>query len=297
MVRGEYARSATGGLSEAAGDFEQCSAAESKVTSEAWRRERLYLYTHWLVNRNRLNSNVVGGAWQNSSITEDARRWRARLQGLDEADALERIDTELARRFGKPWDVVLREATSPQLATDHLPIWNAATGSLLPARLGPLTIFRAESYPGHPELGWSYNYSGVDGNSRLTLTAYHLGYAGLHNGVADPRLPSQLNAAWAEVTGKVISMGGVMRMGAVAGPTRESDSDRCEHEVHFLGMQGRVLDAEGSARRESVWLRVFRGHFLKVRYTRRFEPADETRALSELRAVRADVADFVGSYA
>jgi hypothetical protein len=264
---------------------------------EAWRRERLYLYVRWLENRNRIASQLVEGAWQNASITEDACRWQAMLRGLDDAAAQQRVDTELVRRFGKPWEDVLREGTASELAAEQLPIWNADTSSLLPAQLGPLKIVRAESYPGHPELGWSYNYSANDGGSRLTLTAYHLGYVDLCTGVADPRLSSQLKAAWAEVTGKVISMGGVMRMGAAGGPAREAVADGCHHEIHFLGMQGRVVDSDGSARRESVWLRVFRRHFLKVRFTRRFEPADETRALSELRSVRADVADFVASYA
>jgi hypothetical protein len=265
------------------------------AAAEAWRRERLYLYLFWLEHRDKSPFNFVGG-WHTADIGDEVKRWKRALRGLDNDAALELVDRELALRFSKPWHDALLEGASPMLAAAHLPVWNAATAALLPAHLGPLSIFRAESYPGRPALGWSYNYGRPGSNEKLSLTLYHGGETGLRDRLDDPRLQDQVFAAWLDVAKKVRISGGVLEGPTTTQPTTEVLLDRYNREVGLLAVHGHGADSDQVARFEAVCMCVFRAHFLKVRYTRR-AASGPTDIVSGLAAVKSDLADFIASFA
>jgi len=64
----------------------------------------------------------------------------------------------------------------------------------------------------------------------------------------------------------------------------------------LLSIQGQAVDADQRACFEALCMRVFRGQFLKVRYTRRAGPEAGCSGRSHLDAMKADLADFVASY-
>lgn len=271
------------------------AASVRDASVEAWRRERLYLYLFWLERRDKSPFNFVGG-WHTSDLGDDDARWSEALKGLDYDAALSIVERELALRFGKSWQEAVAEGTSPLLAAANMPIWNAATASLLPAYLGPLTLFRAESYSGKPALGWSYNYGRAGSSQKLSLTLYTQGQVGLRDGLRDPQLSGQLGNAWLDVRRKVEKGGGRLLETTLRGPVEEVLLDRYNRKVALLAMQGEAIDSDQVARFEVVCMRVFREHFLKVRYTRRAAPGEERTAASGLDTVKADLADFVASF-
>ncbi|MBS1136038.1 MAG: hypothetical protein H6R02_3179, partial [Burkholderiaceae bacterium] len=246
---------------------------------EAWRRERLYLFLFWLERRDRSPFNFVGG-WHSADLGDEAARWKEALAGLDHDAALELVDRELSLRFGrelslrfgKTWQQAVLEGASPRLARANLPIWNEATSSLLPAHLGAMTIFRAESYAGKPTLGWSYNYGCSGSSEKVSITLYSRGQTELLDGLSDPRLPNEIGAAWMDVRGKISVSGGHVLDASVLGPGEESLLDRYNRRVVLLSIQGQAVDADQRACFEALCMRVFRGQFLKVRYTRRAGP-------------------------
>jgi len=262
---------------------------------EAWRRERLYLYLFWLEHRDRSPFNFVGG-WHTADVGDEAARWNEALAGLSHDAALELVDRELSLRFGKAWQQAVLEGASPRLAQANLPIWNEATSSLLPAHLGAMTIFRAESYVGKPALGWSYNYGCPGSSEKVSITLYSRGQTGLLDGLADPRLPNEIGATWMELRCKISEVGGDVLDSSVLGPGEESLLDRYNRRVALLSMQGQAFDAEQMACFKAVCMRVFRGQFLKVRYTRRAGPDAGCGSHSHLDAMKADLADFIASY-
>ena len=262
---------------------------------EAWRRERLYLFLFWLERRDRSPFNFVGG-WHSADLGDEAARWNEALAGLDHDAALELVDRELSLRFGKTWQQAVLEGASPRLAQANLPIWNEATSSLLPAHLGAMTIFRAESYTGKPALGWSYNYGCPGSSEKVSITLYSRGQTGLLDGLSEPRLPNEIGAAWMDVRSKISESGGQVLDASVIGPGEESLLDRYNRRVAWLSMQGQAVDADQMACFEAVCMRVFRGQFLKVRYTRRAGPEAGCSARSHLDGMKADLADFVASY-
>ena len=262
---------------------------------EAWRRERLYLFLFWLERRDRSPFNFVGG-WHSADLGDEAARWNEALAGLDHDAALELVDRELSLRFGKTWQQAVLEGASPRLAQANLPIWNEATSSLLPAHLGAMTIFRAESYSGKPALGWSYNYGCPGRSEKVSITLYSRGQTGLLDGLADPRLPNEIGAAWRDVRRKISESGGHVVDVSVLGPGEEKLLDRYNRSVALLSMQGQAVDADRMACFEAVCMRVFRGQFLKVRYTRRAGPEAGCTARSHLDAMKAGLADFIASY-
>jgi len=262
---------------------------------EAWRRERLYLFLFWLERRDRSPFNFVGG-WHSADLGDEAARWNEALAGLDHDAALELVDRELSLRFGKTWQQAVLEGASPRLAQANLPIWNEATSSLLPAHLGAMTIFRAESYTGKPALGWSYNYGCPGSSEKVSITLYSRGQTGLLDGLSEPRLPNEIGAAWMDVRSKISERGGQVLDASVIGPGEESLLDRYNRRVAWLSMQGQAVDADQMACFEAVCMRVFRGQFLKVRYTRRAGPEPGCSARSHLDGMKADLADFVASY-
>ena len=202
----------------------------------------------------------------------------------------------MSLRFGKTWQQAVLEGASPRLAQANLPIWNEATSSLLPAHLGAMTIFRAESYAGKPALGWSYNYGCPGSSEKVSITLYSRGQTGLLDGLSDPRLPNEIGAAWMDVRRKISESGGQVLDASVLGPGEESLLDRYNRSVALLSMQGQAVDADQMACFEAVCMRVFRGQFLKVRYTRRAGPEAGCGARSHLDGMKADLADFVASY-
>jgi hypothetical protein len=262
---------------------------------EAWRRERLYLFLFWLERRDRSPFNFVGG-WHSADLGDEAARWNEALAGLDHDAALKLVDRELSLRFGKTWQQAVLEGASPRLAQANLPIWNEATSSLLPAHLGAMTIFRAESYTGKPALGWSYNYGCPGSSEKVSITLYSRGQTGLLDGLSEPRLPNEIGAAWMDVRSKISESGGQVLDASVIGPGEESLLDRYNRRVAWLSMQGQAVDADQMACFEAVCMRVFRGQFLKVRYTRRAGPEAGCSARSHLDGMKADLADFVASY-
>src|SRR5512147_2366852 len=116
------------------------------ASDEAWRRERLYRYLYWREHREHAPSNLVG-AWEVPDLEREIARWNdyARRE-LDEDAVLELLDRDLSEHYGKSWEAALEEGTSPLLAAVHMPIWHAATGSLIPQALGRLQLFNAERY-------------------------------------------------------------------------------------------------------------------------------------------------------
>jgi hypothetical protein len=265
------------------------------AAKEAWRRERLYLFLFWLEHRDQSPFNFVGG-WYAANFGDEAARWNEALAGLDHDAALELVDRELSLRFSKTWQQAVLEGASPRLAQANLPIWNEATSSLLPAHLGAMTMFRAESYAGKPALGCSYNYGCPGSSEKVSITLYSRGQTGLLDGLADPRLADEIGAAWMDVRRKISESGGHMLDASVLGPGEEGLLDRYNRCVALLSMQGQAVDADQRACFEAVCMRVFRGQFLKVRYTRRAGPEAGCSARSHLDAMKADLADFVASY-
>jgi hypothetical protein len=265
------------------------------VATEAWRRERLYLFLYWLERRDRSPFNFVGG-WHTADVGDEAARWKKALAGFDHDSALELVQRELSLRFGKNWQQAMLEGISPRLAEAGLPIWNEATSSLLPAHLGTMTIFRAESYAGKPALGWSYNY-GCPGNSeKVSITLYSRGTTGMLDGLSDPRLPDEIAVAWMDVRHKFSESGGHVLDASVHGPGEETVLDRYNRLVGLVSMHGQAVDADQRACFEAVCMRVFRGQFLKVRYTCWAGPEAGRDAVSQLDCLKADLADFIASY-
>lgn len=264
------------------------------IATEAWRRERLYLFLFWLEHRDRSPFNFVSG-WHTAGIGDEAARWTEALAGLDHDAALELVERELSLRFGKTWQQAVLEGASPGLAQANLPIWNEATASLLPAHLGTMTIFRAESYTGKPALGWSYNYGCPGSSEKVSITLYSRGQTGLLDGLSDPRLPNEIGVAWMDVRRKISESGGHVLDASVLGPGEESLLDRYNRRVVLLSMQGQAVGADQMACFEALCMRVFRGQFLKVRYTRRTGP-EAGSGRSHLDAMKADLADFIASY-
>ena len=287
------------GVAESAGRLVPSTRGPSNpmrdVATEAWRRERLYLFLFWLEHRDRSPFNFVGG-WHTADIGDEAARWKGALAGLDYDAALELVDRELSLRFGKTWQQAVLEGASPRLARANLPIWNEATCSLLPAHLGAMTIFRAESYVGKPTLGWSYNYGCPGSSEKVSITLYSRGQTELLDGLSDPRLPNEIGAAWMDVHRKVSESGGHVLDASVLGPGEESLLDRYNRRVVLLSMQGQAVDADQRACFEALCMRVFRGQFLKVRYTRRAGPEAGCSGRSHLDAMKADLADLIASY-
>jgi hypothetical protein len=99
-----------------------------------------------------------------------------------------------------------------------------------------------------------------------------------------------------ELRCKISEVGGDVLDSSVLGPGQESLLDRYNRRVALLSMQGQAFDADRIACFEAVCMRVFRGQFLKVRYTRRAGPDAGCGARSHLDAMKADLADFIASY-
>ena len=267
----------------------------AEVAAEAWRRERLYLYLYWLANRDRSPFNFVG-SWHTADLGDEAARWQEALRGLERDAALELVERELALRFGKPWQQAQLEGASPRLAAQNLPVWNAATASLLPAHLGPLALFGAESYTAKPTLGWSYNYGRAGSSEKLSLTLCTGGQVDLRDVPGEPWIREQFDAAWLRVCCKVEAGGGRILEGTVRGPAEDVLLDRYNRKVAFLAMDGQAVDSDQVARFEALCMCGFRDHILKVRYTRRAAPGEVRTVASGLDTVKADLADFVASY-
>lgn len=262
---------------------------------EAWRRERLFRYLYWREHREHPPFNVVG-SWEKRDLEREIARWHDLWRRrIDETEALRLLTDELQARFGKSWEDALEEGTSSLLASVHMPVWHEATGTLLPAALGPLLIQHAERFD-DPNLGWSYNYGRPETGQRLTVTLYDGGIEDLADGIGDPRLPEAFKLAFETLRQVAEANGCRMRADTLQGPGVERLRDERGREALFASVCVEFERDDGSRCGEALLLRVFRGHFLKVRYTQvRLLPGEAERH-PELDAVNADLAEFVGHF-
>jgi len=262
---------------------------------EAWRRERLFRYLYWREQRQHPPFSVVGSGEKQDLEREIARwhdLWRRRI---DETEALRLLTDELQVRYRKSWEEALEEGTSPLLASVGMPVWSEDTGALLPATLGSLRIHHAERFD-DPKLGWSYNYGRAEAGQRLTVTLSDDGIEDLADGIADPRLPAAFRLAFETLRQVAQANGHRLLADTLIGPGEERLRDAHGHEAAFASVYVEFEHDDGSRRGEALSMRVFRGHFLKVRYTQDRLPSAGAGLHPGLDAINTDLADFVAHF-
>jgi hypothetical protein len=261
-------------------------------SDEGWRRERLFRYLYWREHREHPRFNLVRSRERVDLEREIARwhdLWRRRI---DETEALRLLTDELQACYGRTWEEALEEGTAPLLASVHMPVWHEATGALLPATLGPLLIHHAERFD-DPKRGWFYRYGRSETGQRLTVALYDDGVENLADGIGDPRLPGALRLAFETLRQVAEANGCRMRADTLHGPGEERLRDAHGREASFVSVYVEFERDDGSCSGEALSLRVFRGHFLQVRYTQERMPCGEADLHPELAAINADLADFV----
>lgn len=264
-------------------------------SDEAWRRERLFRYLHWREHREHPPFNVVG-SWERPDLEREVARWQDLWRRrIDETDALRLLTDELQQRYGRSWDEALEEATSPLLASVHMPVWHEATGALLPATLGPLLIHHAERFE-EPKLCWSYNYGGPGTGQRLAVALYDDGIEDLVDGIGDPRLAGAFGMAFESLRQVAEANGCRMRADTLHGPGEERLRGTHGGETDFASLYVEFEREDGARCGEALSLRVFRGHFLKVRYTQQRRPSGGADLHPGREAINADLADFVAHF-
>lgn len=264
------------------------------ASDEAWRRERLHRYLHWRAHGEQPSFNLVG-SWTAPDLQRELERWQSyQARRLGEDEVLQLLNDELEDRFHRTWQDALEEGTSPLLAKVNMPIWSEETGSLLPQTLGSLRIFAAEEHG--CGLGWSYSYGSPETRQKATLIIFDAGLTNLADGLEDPRLRKQFDAAWIDLLAILQANGDRLVPGTTQGPSGETLIDSQGRQLLFGSVYAEVQDSSGSIRGEALSIRGFRRSFLEVRYTRRgLDRAEEGRHPG-LDRINEALADFVGHY-
>lgn len=265
------------------------------VSDEAWRRERLFRFLYWREHRAHAETNLVG-SWTLPDLQAEKARWidYAR-RNLSDEQVLDALMTEYEGLYGKTWAEALVEGTTPLLASVHMPVWHEATGSLLPNAFGSMIISNAERYD-NADFGWSFNYSEPGVAHHVSIVLYDAGLKDLADGVEDPRLKEEFVKSMRHIAQFAAANGETLLPETTQGPVFERLTDAHGTEVEFVGLCVDVDVGEEDRRREAISMRIFRKHFMKVRYSVGFKGDPDELDLSCLEGINADIAGFVAFF-
>jgi hypothetical protein len=265
------------------------------VSDEAWRRERLFRYLYWREHRAHAQTNLVG-SWTLPDLQAEKARWIDYAQrNLSDEQVLDALMAEYEGLYGKTWAEALVEGTTPLLASVHMPVWHEATGSLLPNALGSMIISNAERHD-NADFGWSFYYSEPAVAHHLSIVIYDAGLNDLAEGVEDPRLKEEFVKSTREIAQVAAANGETLLPETTQGPVLERLTDVHGTEVEFVGLCVDVDVGEEDRRREAISMRIFRKHFMKVRYSVSFKGDPDELDLSCLEGINTDIAGYVAFF-
>lgn len=265
------------------------------ASDEAWRREGLFRYLYWRDHRAHAETNLVG-SWTLPDLQAKKARWTDYARrNLSDEQVLDALMTEYEGLYGKTWAEALVEGTTPLLASVHMPVWHEATGSLLPNALGSMIISNAERYE-NADIGWSFNYSEPGVAHHVSIVIYDAGLNDLAEGVEDPRLKEEFVKSTREIAQVAAANGETLLPETTQGPVLERLTDAHGTEVEFVGLCVDVNVGQDGRRREAISMRIFRRHFMKVRYTVSFKGDPDELDLSCLEGINTDIAGYVAFF-
>ena len=265
----------------------------SEAIKEAWRRERLYRYLYWREHREHPPKNYTI-SWDSDDLKEEMERLRDfSRRKLDPQDVFDELAQLLESVYGS-WSDALEEGTSLLLAKVNMPVWHAATGSLIPQSIGRLVIHDAVAYD-DSRLGHSFNFGNRESGEKLTLILYNHGLDDLQDGLGDPRLEEHFRQAWSDILQTCNANGDRVLEETVIGPGVEELTDSVGRSTRTVGIAFDVAQPDGKERAEALSMCVFRGHFVKIRYTR-FDQVEGDDSPQSIVAVNGDLAQFLCHY-
>lgn len=260
-----------------------------------WRKECLFRYVYWLEHREHPPFNLVESR-TNNEIADELALWQGlRNRGVGDETAELELTALLERKFGHSFAEVLERGTSPQLAAAGLPIWHAATGSLLPQRIGYCLLNNVTDYQlRNIGLGHSYAYNQPDGRETVTVYLYHKGEEQLVSGLEDERMHSEMQASWHEVCAlaKLNEQDIQDPLGPVVSTLKAHNDMECDELVLAFKRASRNDGTTWGA----ISICGFRGHFLKIRTTTEIPFADSDEGEESGQRINTDIADFITHY-
>jgi hypothetical protein len=257
-----------------------------------WRRERMYRYVYWLEHAARPSFNLIG-SWKQADIQVELELWKSfAVRGFNAEAAVEAGKTLFEERFGRALDEAIARAAEPALAARGLPIWNVATGSLVPQSLGPWRIYATEDNERQGAgLGNTYQYRQSGEDAPLTMYVYNQGEAGIEAGIGDPRLANALVRTLRDIEAAAQSRGDAIEM--LMEPAVEVLRTPRGTEIQFVSSAWNVVTRDGERKTSAVSMTGFRGNILKIRLTGSETYLGSEGGRAAVTASNADVASFV----
>ena len=276
-------------------DLNRASAPYANLSDEMWRRERLYRYLYWLKHRENPPFNLIR-SWTDPDILVETKLWQRITETcFTDEDAEAALKVMLQDKFGLTWSEALANGTSLELAANGLPIWNAATGSLLPQSFGSCKIVSAVDHDlTAPGSDVGYSYRNPDAPEMLDLFIYTAGLNGILSGLSDHRLIDEIQRAWVGIKESLRLNN--QSLGDITPPQVEPISSPSGATTELLSGAYSYATEDGRAFYSCISLVGFRGHFAKMRYTVLVEYAQTGEGQAGLNLLNADQAEFISLY-
>lgn len=260
-----------------------------------WRKERVIRYAHWLQFGKHPPINLIG-SWTNDDIVREIEAWRnIQVRGLDEEEAEETLTAYLEKTYQCDYNNCFEMVTRLSLANEHMPVWDAQTGSLLPQNFGNSVLYKARNFElQKPGLGISYCYSNIPTKELLSLFIYNSRHDDLKAGIDDPRCFEEITKCLQEAKDFSDREGTTIEIRA--SPFVETLEPLAE-EVKFWTTGFVLTDPENNTQNWNVLaITCFRKHFLKLRYTIPLIDGLEDSQEEAVEKINAGLADYVVNF-
>ena len=183
-----------------------------------------------------------------------------------------------------------------ELATHHLPLWNAATCSLVPQVLGSFRILGAtDNETSNPGLGHTIRFQPESGGRYLDLYIYGRSETVVPEGARNADVFNEFSAASRDI-GIFAASRGLSLVSNHEAEIETIESERGTRVEFCADCWVLVNPVEETRQLTALSIRGFRGHFLKIRYSAPEQFVNSEEGAAELAAINSDLAEFVELY-
>jgi hypothetical protein len=257
-----------------------------------WRLERMFRYVYWLEHRDKPQFNLTG-SWKQADLQAEMELWTSFVsQQLDTVDVIDAVTALLEDRFGQTVGNATVRASDMELASQGLPVWNEATGSLVPQTLGSWQIYSAQDNERQvPGMGITYHYRHPTVDAPLTLYVFNNCLDHILPGISDPRIANVFSQSLHDIETFANLQGSKIEW--LTDPLVETLRSRRESEISLVATTWNIAPKDGARTTSALSITGFCGHLLKFRMTAAEAYFEHDDGLAEVCELNLDVADFM----
>jgi hypothetical protein len=159
-----------------------------------WRTERMVRYAYWLRGNGQATFNLFG-SWTRADMEAEIAFWSAFGHGAESDEIVVAGEAQIQARYEIDQETAVGLTSRLELATRHLPIWNAATRSLVPQVLGSFRILGAtDNETSNPGLGHTIRFQPEAGGRYLDLYIYGRSETAVPEGARNAEVQKEFSA-------------------------------------------------------------------------------------------------------